>query len=378
MRAFFFIFLALSVALTYALPSKSPSLKDAYQSHFLIGVAVSPSSYADTDSTEARLIKTHFNVITPENIMKWSELHPTPDRYDFRATDQLVEFATKNNIHVIGHTLVWHQQTPDWVFQDASGNLLARDALLARMRDHIMTVVGRYKGRIKAWDVVNEALAENGTLHDSPWRKIIGEDFIEKAFQYAHEADPEAKLYYNDFRLEVPSKRAGAVALVKRLKAAGLRIDAVGIQGHVNLARPTVEEQEATILELHNAGVQTMITELDVDVLPSTRAWGDADIRRREADDPAFNPYVDGLPPEIQAKLTQRYAELFRMYLKNQDKIDRVTLWGLNDGDSWLNETPIIGRTNHPLLFDRNNNPKPALQALINEAKAYKPIPALR
>ena len=214
MRSVFLFLLAIPLVVTGAVPTTQVSLKDAYRPYFLIGVAVSPSSYADEDSKDANLIKTHFNVLTPENIMKWSAIHPKPDHYDFRAADKLVDFATKNKIYVVGHTLVWHQQTPDWVFKDSSGKPLTREALLARMRDHIKTVVGRYKGRIQAWDVVNEALADDGTLHDSPWRKIIGDDFIEKAFQYAHEADPNAHLYYNDFRLEVPSKCAGAVALV--------------------------------------------------------------------------------------------------------------------------------------------------------------------
>ncbi len=344
-------------------------LRDAYRPHFLVGTAVNTRNYADENSEEARLVKTHFKVLTPENIMKWDALQPLPGQFDFRAADRLVEFARKNQLYVVGHTLVWHNQTPDWVFEGEAGRPPTRELLLARLRAHIDAVLGRYKGRVQAWDVVNEALNEDGSLRDTPWRRIIGDDYIEKAFEYARAADPAAHLYYNDYRLESPSKRAGAVALVKRLQIAGLRIDAVGLQGHVTLTQPSIQEQEDAILDFHRAGVKSMISEMDVDVLPSTKAWGDADIRLKEAADPAFNPYVSGLPPEIQSQLATRYADFFRMYLRQRDKIVRVTVWGLNDGDSWLNEFPIKGRTNHPLLFDRQNRPKPALQAIIDATK---------
>ena len=360
--------LALSAAAALAQPAQPGSLKDAYRPFFLIGTAVNPDNYADEGSEEARILKRHFRVITPENVMKWDALQPRPGRFEFKAADRLVEFARKNELYVVGHTLVWHSQTPKWVFEESPGKTATRELLLRRMREHITTVMGRYKGKVQAWDVVNEALEDDGTLRDSPWRRIIGDDFIERAFEYAGRADPGAHLYYNDYRLEVPSKRAGALAIVRRLKAAGLRIDGVGIQGHVNLTQPGVEEQEAAILAFDKAGVKSMITEMDVDVLPGTKGWGDADIRRREAEDPAYDPYVKELPAEAQRKLADRYAALFRMYLKNRDKITRVTLWGLNDGDSWLNGFPIAGRTNHPLLFDRANRPKPALQAVLDEA----------
>jgi endo-1,4-beta-xylanase len=356
--------------------AQSASLRDAYRPYFLVGTSVNTANTADENSVEARLIKTHFKILTPENVMKWDALQPRPAQFDFRAADRLVEFARKNQLYVVGHTLVWHNQTPDWVFEGEDGRPPTRELLLARMRDHIATVVGRYKGRVQAWDVVNEALNEDGTLRDTPWRRIIGDDYIEKAFEYARAADPSAQLYYNDYRLESPSKRAGALALVKRLQAAGLRIDAVGIQGHVTLTHPTVQEQENAILDFHRLGVKSMISEMDVDVLPSTKAWGDADIRLKEAADPAFNPYVDGLPAEIQARLTARYADLFRMYLRNSDKIVRVTIWGLSDGDSWLNGFPIKGRTNHPLLFDRDKRPKPALEAVLEAARTHRPAPA--
>ncbi len=355
--------------------SARPSLKEAYKDDFLIGVAVNPDNYADPDSTDARLIKTHFNVLTAENAMKWSSLETAPGRYDFREADRLVDFARKNGLYVIGHTLVWHNQTPEWVFKDAGGGPLARDALLARMRDHIRTVVGRYAGRVQAWDVVNEALDDDGSLRDSEWRRIIGDDFVQKAFEYAREADPRAHLYYNDYRLEHAPKRDGAVALVKKLQAAGVRVDGVGLQGHVNLVWPSLDQLDASISAFATLGVQVMITELDVDVLPGTKDWGDADVRRREAADPAFNPYAKGLPADVQQALARRYADIFRVYLKNRDTLGRVTFWGLNDGDSWLNGWPIPGRTSHPLLFDRENRPKPAFDAVIEVARENRPAP---
>jgi endo-1,4-beta-xylanase len=358
-------------------PAAAVSLREAARPFFLVGVAVNPRQCADDNSTEARLIRTHFNVLTPDNAMKWAPLQPRPGQFDFHDADRLVDFARRHKLYVVGHTLVWHSQTPGWVFAGENGAPPTRELLLARMRDHIATVVGRYKGRVQAWDVVNEALNDDGTLRDSPWRRIIGEDYIEKAFEYAHDADPSAHLYYNDYRLEVPSKRAGALAIVKRLKAAGLRVDAVGIQGHVGLERPTVEEQEAAILAFHEAGIKSMITEMDVDVLPSTKAWGDADIRREEAKDPSYDPYAAGLPPKIQADLAARYAELFKMYLKHRDKVLRVTLWGLNDGGTWLNDFPIRGRTNHPLLFNRQNQPKPALQAILDVMQSHRAAPSV-
>ncbi len=368
-RTLFFLAALASLAVSGAVSAQTASLREAYQPYFLIGAAVNTGNYADENSEDARLIKTHFKVLTPENILKWEALQPHPGQFEFRAADRLVAFAGQNQSHVVGHTLVWHGQTPPWVFAGENGEPPDRDLLLARMRDHINTVLGRYQGRVLGWDVVNEALNEDGTLRDTPWRRAIGDDYIEKAFEYARAADPAAELYYNDYRLEAPAKRAGAVSLVKRLQAAGLRIDAVGIQGHVGLTQPSIAEQEDAIRDFHRLGVRVMITEMDVDVLPGTKGWGDADIRRREAADPAFNPYAQGLPAPMQDALAARYADFFRMYLRNHDKITRVTFWGLNDGDSWLNGFPIPGRTNHPLLFDRQNRAKPAFQAVLDAAQ---------
>jgi endo-1,4-beta-xylanase len=352
--------------LTNAQPQTT--LKDAYKDSFLIGAALNRAQFYEEDARGAALVKTHFNSITPENALKWESVHPRPDGYDFEAPDRYVAFGEKNGMFIVGHTLVWHNQTPRWVFQDDQGNPVDRDTLLARMRDHIHTVVGRYKGRIKGWDVVNEALNEDGTMRQTLWMKIIGEDYLAKAFEFAHEADPQCELYYNDYSLENEAKRTGAVQLIKKLKAQGVPVYGVGLQGHNNLEWPTPEQQDATIAAFAALGVKVMITELDIDVLPrATRDQG-ADITLNVEAQERLNPYAKGLPDSVQQALAKRYADLFSVYLKHRGIVTRVTFWGVTDGDSWKNNWPVRGRTNYPLLFDRNGQPKPAFHAVIQVA----------
>lgn len=343
------------------------TLKDACKGSFLIGVAINADQFSDKDSRGCPIIKLQFDSITPENALKWESVHPKPDAYDFEAADRYVDFGERNHMAIIGHTLVWHSQTPKWVFQNDKGEPVDRETLLNRMHDHIQTVVGRYKGRIKGWDVVNEALEEDGSFRQSPWMKIIGEEYIAKAFEYAHEADPSAELHYNDYSLENEPKRNGAVALVTKLKAQGLPITAVGIQGHVKLNWPSPEQEEAAINAFAKLGVKVMITELDIDVIPATQANRSAEITQNGVVAPAArpNPYTNGLPDSVQQALTKRYAELFGVFFKNRGKVERVTLWGVTDGDSWLNSH---GRVNYPLLFDRKGQPKPALDAILKES----------
>jgi endo-1,4-beta-xylanase len=273
---------------------------------------------------------------------------------------------------IVGHCLVWHNQVPDWVFRDDKGNFVDRATLLKRMHDHISTIVGRYKGRIQSWDVVNEALNEDGTLRQSPWLKIIGEDYIAKAFQYAHEADPQAQLTYNDYSLENEPKRNGALALIAKLKAQGVPVTSVGLQGHDSLTWPSVEDQDATISDFAKLGVKVVISELDVDVLPSVTHQQTAEVSLKVQQEPKLNPYANGLPQSVQQELAQRYADLFRVYLKHRDVVTRVTFWGVTDGDSWRNDWPVKGRTSYPLLFDRSGQPKPAFQAAIRVAADAK------
>lgn len=347
------------------------SLKKAYEGRFLIGATLNPSHFARESASHTDLIASEFNSISPENAMKWQSLHPAPGRFRFDAADRFVEFGERHKMFIVGHTLVWHSQTPEWVFEDDDGDPVGREALIERMRDHIHTVVGRYKGRVNGWDVVNEALNDDGTLRDSPWRRIIGDDYLLKAFQFAHEADPEAELYYNDFGIENQTKRKGAIELLKELQAAGVPLTGVGIQEHVNLVWPAVELVDAAIADYAALGLKVMITELDVDLLPHPKKADErtTELHAEDGYDPALDPYRDGLPAEIQRQLAERYARLFGVYLKHADVVERVTFWGVTDEGSWLNRFPIRGRVSHPLLFDRLGEPKPAYHAVIEAAE---------
>jgi endo-1,4-beta-xylanase len=361
----FFCFALISLAIS-ACAQNQPTLKDAYEGCFFVGAALAPAQFTGQDTKETQLVEAQFNSTTPENVLKWALIHPRPDTFDFSLADKYVEFGEQNHMFVIGHNLVWHSQTPKWVFEDDKGNPLTRDALLDRMHDHIMKVVGRYKGRIKGWDVVNEALNEDGSLRQSAWMKIIGDDYIEQAFRFAHEADPDAQLYYNDYSLENEAKRKGVLELVRKLKAKGVPITGVGLQDHVSLDWPTTDQIDNTIKEFGKLGVKVMITELDVDVLPN--ASRSADVSLKVASDPKLNPYADGLPESVQQQLARRYADLFRTYARHCGLVTRVTFWGVTDKDSWKNDWPVRGRTNYPLLFDRNAQPKPAFDAVIRAA----------
>jgi endo-1,4-beta-xylanase len=349
-----------------------PTLKDTFQGIFRIGAAVNQSQFSEQDARALPIIKAQFNTISPENVLKWESVHPRSDGYAFDAPDRYVAFGEKNGMFIIGHTLVWHSQTPRWVFQDDKGAPLDRDALLKRMREHILTVVGRYKGRIGGWDVVNEALNEDGTLRKSTWLTIIGEDYLTKAFEYAHEADPKAELYYNDYSVERPAKRDGAVALIKKLQAAGIKVAAIGLQGHDKMDWPTLEDQDAAIAAFEKLGIKVNITEFDIDVLPSATQQRTADVSLSVEAQAKLNPYKDGLPDAVQQALAQRYADLFGVFLKHRGTVSRITFWGVTDADSWLNGWPVRGRTSYPLLFDRTGKPKPAFDAVIRTVKAAK------
>lgn len=362
--ALLFVYLATAFTDSSA-AAPAVTLKDAFQGKFLIGAALNPSQFTESNLREAALVKAQFNTITPENVLKWGLVHPEPVTYSFDLPDRYVAFGESNGMFIIGHTLVWHHQTPDWVFRDEAGKPLSREALLERMHEHIRTVVGRYKGRIRGWDVVNEALNEDGTLRQSPWMKIIGEEYIAKAFEFAHEADPNAELYYNDFALENAPKRKGALALIKKLQAHGLPIAAIGLQHHDNLTWPKVSQVEATIKAFANLGLKVNISELDIDVLPQAMSSQTAEASLNLAARPELNPYTNGLPDSVQHALTKRYAELFSVFLKNRRVIERVTFWGVTDAASWLNNWPIRGRTNYPLLFDRSGALKPAFDAVL-------------
>lgn len=342
-------------------------LKNYFKGDFFIGAAINEDHFSEKNRQTSELITNQFSSITSENILKWETVHPNINEYNFEVSDQFIKFGEKNKMLVIGHTLIWHQQTPSWVFFDDQGNMLDRNQLLERMRSHIQTVVTQYKGRIHGWDVVNEALNDDGTMRESLWKKIIGEDYVIKAFQFAHEADPNAELYYNDYNLEIESKRAGAVVLIKKLQEQNIPITAIGLQEHNNLYWPFIQEIEDTIVTFGELGIKVNITELDVDVLPKPNVLPNVSLSNETQN--SLNSNLEDLPKNVGQELAERYAELFNVYLKHSKLIDRVTFWGVTDKDSWLNYFPTESGLNHPLLFDRNGQQKLAFDAVVSIKK---------
>lgn len=346
--------------------SASPTLKSVVPRGLRVGAALNRAQLDGRDPASVDIATRHFNSLTPENDLKWTSIHQTPDVYDFSAPDRFAAIGERNGMFLVGHVLVWHEQTARWVFAGEDGGPAGRETVLSRMKAHIQTVVGRYRGRIHAWDVVNEALDEDGSLRKTNWLAAIGEDYIEKAFEYAHEADPGAELYYNDYNLWKPAKREGAIALVRRLRAKGLRVDAVGEQGHWGLSEPSIAEIDDTVAALASGtGVKVMLTELDVDVLPRDPDMWTADPARKAAIKAATNLYPDVLPDPQQRQLAARYADIFRVVVKHRALVTRVTFWGVTDAQSWLQDIPIAGRVNYPLLWDRQGRAKPAFDAVV-------------
>jgi endo-1,4-beta-xylanase len=353
-----------------------PALKDAFEDDFRVGVALSLDQISGNDPSAIALVEKHFNSITPENILKWEEVHPEPGRFNFEPVDRYVAFGEKNKMHIVGHTLVWHFQTPEWVFQDETGKPLGREALLGRMKEHIFTVMGRYKGRINGWDVVNEAIAADGQFRKSKWFEIIGEDYVLKAYEYAREADPDAELYYNEYDYELKPKCDGVIRLIKNLRSRGVRLDGIGIQGHWFLDYPRVEEIDSYILALSELGIKLMITEMDVGVLPFYPVDAQAvDLSSFDVEwQKKNNPYPNGLPDSVQSELASRYAALFSLFHKHREKFSRVTSWAVHDGQSWRSYLPIRGRTDYPTLFDRHCEPKPAFNAVIRAVRSTQKV----
>ena len=346
---------------------QSRGLAQAFQKAFRIGVAVSNQALDQQAAAQLDLIAREFNSVTAENAMKWGVIRPDGQNWQWERADRLVDFAERHRMDVLGHTLVWHSQVPASLFVDADRNRLSRDALLAKMQQHIDTLVGRYKGRIWAWDVVNEAVDEGKGWRRSQWQQIIGDDFMERAFRFAHAADPKAQLLYNDYNMHNPQKRAFLVNVLKDYLDRGVPIDGVGMQGHVGLTYPDLAEWEHSIATYAGMGLKVHITELDVDVLPTPADTG-ADVATRTAWSPEKDPWPQGLPDAMQEQLADRYEALFRIILRYRKSVDRVTFWGLHDGISWKNDFPVRGRTNYPLLFDRGMKPKPAYHRLMKLA----------
>jgi endo-1,4-beta-xylanase len=407
----------------------TPTLKDAYKDHFYVGAAINRTIATGTaDQTndffsrppeqvakDIALVKEQFNQIVPENDLKWALIHPREgaDGYDFGPADAFVNFGLSNHMYIVGHTLVWHGETPNWVFAGTNpppavtnaagmanapspalaaspnaagtnapggrrfgrrfgrgfgggfgynGPRASREELLQRMRDHIHTVVGRYKGQIKVWDVVNEAVADRGTnlLRNSLWLQIIGPDFIAKAFEYAHEADPDAILRYNDYGLENPTKRSKFIALIKSLQEQHVPVMAIGSQTHVSVSSPSFEAEDQALTELETLGLPIHITEFDVNSAQGGQQNTGADITANAA------TTQGGLVDNANQRLAGEYATLFKVFLKHQNSVKVVTFWGVNDAISW--------RANgKPLLFDGDDQPKPAFDAVIRAATGEQP-----
>jgi len=350
---------------------QQPTLKDAYAGKFYIGTALNTPQITGKDTAAVKVIIENFSAIVPENCMKSGPIQPKEGEFDFTLADQFVEFGIQNNKFITGHCLVWHSQAPRWFFTGSDGKEVSREVLLERMKKHIYTVVGRYKGKIKGWDVVNEAIEDDGSYRKSKFYQIIGEDFIKYAFQYAHEADPDCELYYNDYSEAIPAKRDGIAAMVKKLKDQGVRIDAIGMQCHVGLDYPSLEDYEKAIQIYSALGVKVMVTEMDISVLPMPVRNLGADIATNVEYKEKLNPYVQGLPDSARIALENRYLDFFKLFLKYDDAFTRVTVWGVNDANSWKNGFPIRGRTDYPLLFDRKNQPKSVVPLLIELAKNY-------
>ena len=351
-----FCWLALLLAGSIGMaPAQSQKgLKDYYKNYFPIGVAVNPRMVQP--GPEAEFIKAQFSSLTPENAMKMGPIHPEEKRYFWKDADAIVDFAQQNNLKVRGHTLCWHNQTPRWFFTDSTGKQVTREVLLARMKQHINDVVGRYKGKIYAWDVVNEAVPDTGTgiYRKSKFYEIIGEDYIEKAFEYAHAADPSAQLFYNDYNTESASKRDRIYQLVKKMKDKGVPINGVGLQGHWSIYEPTAQELEESITRFASLGLKVQITELDMSVYPKEH-------ERRERKDTDKSEFTS----VMNDKQAAQYKMLFEVFRKHKDKLTSVTFWNLSDKYSWLDTFPVANRKDFPLLFDQNYQPKKAFAEVV-------------
>jgi endo-1,4-beta-xylanase len=360
-------FIVLGIVLAAHASAAPPTLKDAVAGRFLIGAAITPSDLADP--VRSNFIANQFTAITAENAFKPGAIEQEPGQFDFSTADKYVDFAQQHGIAMIGHTLCWHQATPAWFFKAADGTPLPREQGLANLKRHIFGEVSHLRGKVRGWDVVNEALYDgkpdpSAYLRDTPARRSIGDDFIIQAYKFAHEADPSAELYYNDYSIERPAKRARALRLIADLKAAGCRIDAIGIQGHWGL-KVDPQMVDDAITAFHAAGVKVSITELDIDVLPGRAGTGDLAAQRNAPPTVAENPYAAGCPQSVLDHEANVYASLFRVFVKHTGDLERVTFWGYYDGSTWLNNYPIHGRTNYPFLWDRHLQPKPAFDAVM-------------
>jgi len=352
--------------------AEDSGLKDAFKGDFFIGTAISGRNMQESRPEYLSLLAREFNAVTMENNMKWGVIHPEENVWNWDVPDKFVDFGTKHNMYILGHTLVWHSQMARRGFVDQDGKTLSRNAMLKRMQSHIATLVGRYKGTVSGWDAVNEAVDEDKGWRKSQWLRIIGEDFMDYAFNYAHEIDSKADLLYNDYNMHNPAKRRFVVEWVEGALKRGIPITGIGMQGHVGLEYPDIAEFDKSIEAFGKTGLHVHITEMDVDVLPVAWEHMGAEISDNFEYSDELNPYVEGLPAEIEKKLVDRYVEIFKMFLRHRNVIKRVSFWGTSDGESWKNNFPIRGRTNYPLMFDRNYKRKACYDAVVRLKKSRK------
>lgn len=350
---------------------RESGLSDIFKHDFALGTALSNRTLEGHDSAMLDLVAREFKAITAENAMKWEELHPADRQWNWDSIDRFVEFGKANDMLMAGHTLIWHHQIPDSVFFDRKGRAnkraISKTRLLARMKNHISTVVDRYKGAITLWDVVNEAVNYDH-WRQSHWHSIIGPEYLDHAFRFTEEADPKAQLIYNDFSMTAVAKQDFIIKKIQAIRKRGVKIDGIGLQCHVLLDSdaPSIKALETTIIKYAQAGLRVHITELDVDVLPFDNKGSGADLVINREYSPERDPYRDGLPLAISSELANRYAELFRLFVKHKEHIDRVSFWCTSDDESWKNDWPVKGRKNYPLLFDRDRQAKQAYYALRN------------
>jgi endo-1,4-beta-xylanase len=331
------------------------TLFGSYKDLFPIGAAVNPRLITESDSA---LLIEQFNSITAENCMKPEVVHPSENQWDWSKADKLVEFAGRNGMKMRGHCLVWHQQTPDWFFLDGD-KPASKELVLQRMKDHIFTIMNRYKGKIYCWDVVNEAVADDSTIiyreKGSKWFQIAGEEFIAKAFEYAHEADPDAILFYNDYNTERTEKRERIYTMLKKLVDQGVPVQGMGLQAHWSIFEPSETELRAAIERYSSLGLKIQITELDVSVYK----W-------EKENRKAFDGESDSLTAQQSALQTEKYEMIFRVFREYSKVITGVTFWGVADNRTWLDHYPVPGRKNYPLLFDTDKKPKEAFYKVVS------------
>ncbi|MGS0498915.1 endo-1,4-beta-xylanase [Pseudoalteromonas mariniglutinosa] len=360
-----------------AAQSQDPALKNTFADSFKMGVAVNQDIVTGKNAAAQSIIAKQFNTVTLENAMKAEVIYPQQGKVDFSGADAFIDFAKQNNMFTVAHTLVWHNQTPDWFFTNSKNEPNTPAQQLEQMRKHIELVAGRYKNKVDAWDVVNEVIADDGSYRPTVWVNRVGDGdtMVKAAFKYAQQYSPNTELYYNDFNAWRPEKRDGIIRMIKMLQKEGIRIDGIGIQAHWGLNFPKMQYIEQAIDAYAALGIKVMITELDIDVLPLTK---EGQITGTDMMKPQFqleefetylDPYKNGLPSDVEAQLNARYKALFELFYAKRDKIDRVTFWGLHDGMSWKNDYPIPNRTNYPLLWDRNLNPKPVIKTIADVVK---------